>query len=269
MKLSMNLHVKQFARLCQVLLVCCLSATAHAFEPFQVEDIRVEGLQRISAGTVFNYLPVKIGQTIDTSDSIAAVKALFKTGFFNDVYLERDGGVLVVYVKERAAISSIEIEGNKDLGTEELLEGLKQIGLAEGRVFDRSLLEKVEQELSRQYFSRGKYAVKIDTTVTPLDRNRVGILIDISEGRVARIKQISLIGNHTFSDKELLKEFSLTTPTIFSTFTKSDQYSKQGLSADLEILRTYYLDRGYLKFFINSTQVSIPRTNRIYTSPST
>ena len=266
MNLPMYLHLKQFARLCQILLLACLlSAAAHAFEPFVVQDIRVEGLQRITAGTVFNYLPVKIGQTIDTNDSVAAVKALFKTGFFNDVYLERDGDVLVVYVEERAAISSIEIEGNKDLDTEELLEGLKQIGLAEGRVFDRSLLEKVEQELSRQYFSRGKYAVKIKTTVTPLDRNRVGILIDISEGRVARIKQINLIGNHTFSDKDLLKEFSLTTPTIFSTFTKSDQYSKQALSADLEILRTWYLDRGYLKFHINSTQVSItPDKQDIY-----
>lgn len=266
MKPSMYLHLKNLTRLCQFLLLTIfLSATAHAFEPFLVEDIRVEGLQRISAGTVFNYLPVKIGQTIDTKDSIEAVKALFKTGFFNDVYLERDGDVLVVYVKERAAISSIEIEGNKDLDTDDLLEGLKQIGLAEGRVFDRSLLEKVEQELRRQYFSRGKYAVRINTTVTPLDRNRVGILIDISEGRVARIKQINIIGNHTFSDKELLKEFSLTTPNIFSAFTKSDQYSKQALSADLEILRTWYLDRGYLKFHINSTQVSItPDKQDIY-----
>jgi outer membrane protein insertion porin family len=266
MTLSMDSIVKQITRFWQVVLLgCALSASAHAFEPFVVEDIRVEGLQRITAGTVFNYLPVKLGQTIDTDDSIAAVKALFRTGFFNDVYLERDGNVLVVYVEERAAISSIEIEGNKDLDTEELLEGLKQIGLAEGRVFDRSLLEKVEQELRRQYFSRGKYAVKIDTTVTPLDRNRVGIVIDISEGRVARIKQINIIGNHTFTDKQLLKEFSLTTPNIFSTFTKSDQYSKQGLSADLEILRTWYLDRGYLKFNINSTQVSItPDKQDIY-----
>jgi outer membrane protein insertion porin family len=266
MKPSMYLHLKNLARLCQFLLLTIfLSATAHAFEPFLVKDIRVEGLQRISAGTVFNYLPVKIGQTIDTKDSIEAVKALFKTGFFNDVYLERDGDVLVVYVEERAAISSIEIDGNKDLDTDDLLEGLKQIGLAEGRVFDRSLLEKVEQELRRQYFSRGKYAVRINTTVTPLDRNRVGILIDISEGRVARIKQINIIGNHTFSDKELLKEFSLTTPNIFSAFTKSDQYSKQALSADLEILRTWYLDRGYLKFHINSTQVSItPDKQDIY-----
>jgi outer membrane protein insertion porin family len=263
MNLSMYLQLKQLPSLGRLLLLTFfLSATAHAFEPFLVKDIRVAGLQRITAGTVFNYLPVSIGQTIDTKDSIAAVKALFKTGFFNDVSLERDGDVLVVYVEERAAISSIEIEGNKDLDTDELLEGLKQIGLAEGRVFDRSLLEKVEQELRRQYFSRGKYAVKIDATVTPLDRNRVGILIDISEGRVARIKQINIIGNHAFSDKELLKEFTQTTPNIFSAFTKSDQYSKQALSADLEILRTHYLDRGYLKFHINSTQVSITPDKR-------
>ncbi|HYQ70452.1 MAG TPA: outer membrane protein assembly factor BamA, partial [Gammaproteobacteria bacterium] len=248
-----------------LLLSLLLCGRVDAFEPFVVQDIRVEGLQRISAGTVFNYLPIKLGQTVDTNDSIAAVSALFKTGFFNDVRLERDGDVLVVFVKERAAISSIEIEGNKDLDTEELLEGLKQIGLAEGRVFDRSLLEKVEQELERQYFSRGKYAVRIKTTVTPLERNRVGILIDISEGQAARIKQINIIGNHTFTDKELLDEFSLTTPTWLSAITKSDQYSKQGLSADLETLRTYYLDRGYLKFHINSTQVSItPDKKDIY-----
>jgi outer membrane protein insertion porin family len=247
------------------MLTLLLNGTALAFEPFKVLDIRVEGLQRISAGTVFNYLPIKVGQTIDSQDTVNAVKALFKSGFFNDVSLERDGPVLVVFVRERAAISSIDIEGNKDLDSEELLEGLKEIGLAEGRVFDRSLLEKVEQELRRQYFSRGKYAVKIDTTVTPLDRNRVGILINVSEGRAARIKQINLIGNHAFPDEELLDEFSLTTPNFFSAFTKSDQYSKQGLSADLEILRTYYLDRGYLKFNINSTQVSItPDKKDIY-----
>ena len=248
-----------------LLLSLLLCGRAGAFEPFVVEDIRVEGLQRISAGTVFNYLPIKLGQKVDKEDTIVAVSALFKTGFFNDVRLERDGDVLVVLVNERAAISSIEIEGNQDLDTEELLDGLKQIGLAEGRVFDRSLLEKVEQELQRQYFSRGKYAVRIKTTVTPLERNRVGILIDISEGQVARIKQINIIGNHTFTDKELLDEFSLTTPTWLSAITKSDQYSKQGLSADLETLRTYYLDRGYLKFHINSTQVSItPDKKDIY-----
>lgn len=251
---------------CRILLLSLLfTGAAHAFEPFTVEDIRVEGLQRIAAGTVFNYLPVKIGQDLDTAGSVEAITALFKTGFFDDVHLERDGNVLVIFVRERAAISSIEIEGNQDLDNEELLEGLKQIGLAEGRVFDRSLLEKVEQELQRQYFSRGKYAVKIDTTITPLERNRVGIRIDISEGRVARIRQINIIGNHRFSDEELLDEFSLTTPRMFSAFTKSDQYSKQALSADLEKLRTWYLDRGYLKFNINSTQVSItPDKKDIY-----
>ncbi|NOR40017.1 MAG: outer membrane protein assembly factor BamA, partial [Gammaproteobacteria bacterium] len=262
----MYLQLQHISSLCRVfMLTLFLSGVAQAFESFKVLDIRVEGLQRISAGTVFNYLPIKVGQTIDTEDTIIAVKALFKSGFFNDVALERDGSVLVVFVKERAAISSIDIEGNKDLDSDELLEGLKEIGLAEGRVFDRSLLEKVEQELRRQYFSRGKYAVRIDTTVTPLDRNRVGILINVSEGQAARIKQINIIGNHEFSDKELLDEFSLTEPTFFSTFTKSDQYSKQGLSADLETLRTYYLDRGYLKFNINSTQVSItPDKKDIY-----
>jgi outer membrane protein insertion porin family len=262
----MHLQLKHISFLCRVfMLTLFLSGVAQAFEPFKVLDIRVEGLQRISAGTVFNYLPIKVGQTIDTEDTIFAVKALFKSGFFNDVSLERDGSVLVVFVRERAAISSIDIEGNKDLDTEELLEGLKEIGLAEGRVFDRSLLEKVEQELRRQYFSRGKYAVRIDTTVTPLDRNRVGILINVSEGQAARIKQINIIGNHEFADKELLDEFSLTTPGFFSAFTKSDQYSKQGLSADLETMRTYYLDRGYLKFNINSTQVSItPDKKDIY-----
>jgi len=262
----MRLHKKLSCFLLHVVLtslLCC--GVARAFQPFVVDDIRVEGLQRISAGTVFNYLPVKVGQSMDEADSEAAIKALFKTGFFNDIYLVRNGNILVVYVTERAAISSIEIEGNQDLDNDALLDGLEQIGLAEGRVFDRSLLEKVEQELRRQYFSSGKYSVKIDTTVTPLERNRVGILIDISEGRAARIKQINIIGNEVFPDKELLDEFSLSTPNIFSGYTKSDQYSKQALSADLEILRTYYLDRGYLKFQINSTQVSItPDKKDIY-----
>jgi len=248
-----------------VLLSLLLCGSARAFEAFQVSDIRVEGLERISPGTVFNYLPIKVGDTVDSDDTVNAVKALFKTGFFSDVRMERDGTVLVVYVKERAAISSIKITGNKDLETDKLLEGLKDIGLAEGRVFDRSLLDKVEQELRRQYFSRGKYAVKIETTITPLERNRVGILIDISEGEAARIKQINIVGNHTFTDKELRKGFTLDTPSFLSFITKNDQYSKQKLSADLEILRSYYLDRGYLNFNILSTQVSItPDKKDIY-----
>ena len=243
-------------------LLALMLTPVRAFESFEVADIRVEGLQRISAGTVFNYLPVKVGDLLTTEDSEAAMRELFRTGFFNDIYLEREGNVLVVNVKERAAISSIEITGNEDLETEALLEGLEQIGLAEGRVFDRSLLDKVEQELQRQYYSRGKYSVKIDATVTPLERNRVGILIDISEGRVARIRQINIVGNHQYTDEELKDDFTLEPPNLFSFVTKSDQYSKQKLSADLEILRSFYLDRGYLNFNINSTQVSITPDKR-------
>ena len=255
--------MRTFIRIMLLSLLLC--GSARAFEAFEVTDIRVEGLERISPGTVFNYLPIKVGDTVDTNDTVNAVKTLFKTGFFSDVRMERDGTVLVVYVKERAAISSIKITGNKDLETDKLLEGLKDIGLAEGRVFDRSLLDKVEQELRRQYFSRGKYAVKIETTITPLERNRVGILIDISEGEAARIKQINIVGNHTFTDKELRKGFTLDTPSFLSFITKNDQYSKQKLSADLEILRSYYLDRGYLNFNILSTQVSItPDKKDIY-----
>lgn len=246
-------------------LASAVAGNAWAFEPFTITDIRVEGLQRIAPGTVFSYLPVKTGETFDEARSAAAVRALFKTGFFKDVHIERDNGVLVVVVEERPAISSIEITGNKDIETEPLLESLKEIGFAEGRVFDRSLLDKVEQELERQYFSRGKYGVKITTTVTPLERNRVGINIDVSEGRAARIKQISIVGNTVFSDKQLLEDFQLSTPTLLSFYTGVDQYSKQKLSGDLETLRSFYLDRGYINFSIDSTQVSItPDKKDIY-----
>lgn len=228
-----------------------------AIEPFTIQDIRVEGLQRISAGTVFNYLPLEVGDRFDDQRSAQAVRSLFKTGFFKDVRLEREGNVLVVVVDERPSIASIDISGNKDIETEQLLEGLKRVGLAEGRTFNRSLLEKVEQELRRQYFNQGKYAVKLDTTVTPLERNRVAIKLDISEGRVAKIRQINVVGNEVFDDETLLDEFQLTTPTTFSFYTNNDQYSKQKLAADLETLRAFYLDRGYLNFDITSTQVSI------------
>lgn len=248
-----------------VLLSVLLTGRAFAFESFVVQDIRVEGLQRISAGTVFNYLPLKVGQTFDEEQSANAIRALFRTGFFRDVSLGRDGDVLVIAVRERPAIASIDIEGNEDIESEPLLESLEQIGLAEGQVFNRSLLDKVEQELRRQYFSRGKYGVRIETTVTPLERNRVGILIDIKEGKVARIRQIKIVGNSVFDDKTLLEEFQLGEPTLFSFYTKNDQYSKQKLSGDLETLRSYYLDRGYINFNIDSTQVSItPDKKDIY-----
>lgn len=252
-------------RTCVLLGAASVTQQVLAFEPFTVTDIRVEGLQRIAPGTVFSYLPIKTGENFDETRSVDAVRALFKTGFFKDVRIEHDQGVLVVVVQERPAISSIEITGNKDIESEPLLKSLKDIGFAEGRVFDRSLLDKVEQELQRQYFSRGKYGVKIVTTVNPLERNRVGINIDVSEGRAARIKKISIVGNKVFDDKVLLDDFQLSTPTLLSFYTGVDQYSKQKLSGDLETLRSYYLDRGYINFNIDSTQVSItPDKNDIY-----
>ncbi len=228
-----------------------------AASPFTVSDIRLEGLQRISPGTVFNYLPIKVGDTIDQQRTGEAIRALFKTGFFKDVRIDREGDSLVVFVRERPSISNIDLAGNEKLETDELIDQLKQIGFAVGRVFNRSILEKVEQELRRAYFSLGKYAVQIETTVTPLPRNRVGVNIDISEGRAARIKQINVVGNASFEEDDLLDLFELRTSGMWSWLSKDDQYSKQKLSADLEALRSYYLDRGFINFNIDSTQVSI------------
>lgn len=233
------------------------TVSAWSVDSFVVEDIRVEGLQRISAGTVFNYLPIKVGDQFNDQRSAETIRALFKTGFFQDVRLEREGGVLIVFVSERPAIAQIDITGNKSLEEEELLEGLKSIGFAIGRVYDKSLIEQVEQELRRIYFSQGKYGVRITKTVTPLERNRVAISIDVSEGVAARIHQINIVGNKAYEDEDLLDEFELSTPTLFSFYTGNDQYSRQKLSADLERLRTYYLNRGYLNFNVDSTQVSI------------
>jgi len=238
---------------------------AQAIEAFLVKDIRVEGLQRISPGTVFNYLPVKVGDSLTDTGARDAIQALFKTGFFQDVRLDRQGDILVVTVVERPSIDSIKISGTKEIEDKALIKNLKEIGLAEGLVFNSSLLDKTEQELKRQYYSRGRYGVVVKTTVTPLERNRVAISIDVQEGEVAKIRGITLIGNKVFSDKELLSKFSLSTPTMLSFITKNDQYSKQQLAADLESLRSFYQNQGYLDFTINSTQVSItPDKQDIY-----
>jgi len=248
-----------------VLLLGCISVNALAFDAFIVKDIRVEGLQRISAGTVFNYLPIKIGSEINSRATAKAIRALFKTGFFRDVRLEHDGDVLIVFVSERPAISKIELSGNEDFETEDLLRTLKDVGLTEGRTFNRSLLDRIQQELGRQYQNFGKYAVQIESEVTPLERNRVAIHIDIVEGDAARIKQINLVGNKVFSEKTLFDDFQLSVTHLLSFYTKDDQYSRQKLSADLETLRSHYLDRGYINFKILSTQVSItPDKQDIY-----
>jgi outer membrane protein insertion porin family len=238
---------------------------AWAWEPFVVKDIQVRGLKQVTEGTLFNYFPVKVGDRLDERAAAEAVRALFKTGFFKDVRLYREGKVLIVQVTERPSIASIKIEGNKDLKTEDLLKALKSVGLAEGQVFNRRMLEKVEGELKRQYFSRGKYGVEVKTKVTPLDDNRVAIGIKIAEGKVAKIKQINIVGNQAFDDKTLLEVFELGTTGWLSFYTKNDQYSKQKLTADLERLKSFYLDHGYLRFEIESTQVAItPDKKSIY-----
>ena len=248
---------------CVVLL---LAVAAHAAaEDFRISDIRVEGLQRITAGTVFSYLPVKPGDRIDLDRTSEIIRALYSTGFFTDVRLEQRGDVLVVVVTERPAIAEINFSGNKSIDTDRLKEGLRDVGLAEGRTFERSVLERIEQELERQYYNQGKYAVRLTSTVTPLERNRVAIDIDVVEGETATIKQINIVGNSAFTEKDLLSEFSLSTGGWFSRFTRSNQYSRPKLAGDLETLRSYYLDRGYINFRIDSTQVSItPDKRHIY-----
>jgi len=246
-----------YRRLIFVFGLMVVACGARAAGEFVVQDIQVDGLQRISAGTVFNYLPVQVGSSVSEQEYPEIIRALFKTGFFSDVSLERKGSVLVVTVTERPAISEVRITGNEDISTDDLKKALAEVGLVEGRVFDRSLLDKVEQELLRQYYSRGRYAVRIDSQVRSLERNRVAITIEISEGAVASIGQINIVGNQAFSDKELLGLLQSSTTGWLSFFSKDDQYSKQKLAADIETLRSFYLDRGYLKFNVDSTQVSI------------
>ena len=243
-------------KLLPILLFLSFISVAKA-ESFTIEDIRIEGLQRISAGTVFNYLPVKVGDTMTDNDAKGIIRSLFKSKYFNDVEVEIQDNVLVIKVKERPAISSIELVGNKDMDSAELLKSLREIGFGEGQVFEQAMLERVELELERQYFSRGKYGVAISSEVTPLSRNRVAIRITMAEGVVATISEINIVGNHAFDDEELMTDFQTTTGSVLSFLTKDNQYSRQKLSADLETLRSFYLDRGYVDFTVESTQVSI------------
>lgn len=239
------------------LIAGLFAAPALAFESFAVKDIRVEGIQRTEAGTVFSYLPVKVGDTLTDEKAAQSIKALFATGFFKDVRIEIDRDVMVVVVQERPAIAKLDFVGMKEFEKDVIVKALKDTGIAEGRIFDRALLEKAEQELKRQYLTRGKYGVNITTTVTPLERNRVGINFNVEEGVAAKIRQINFVGAKAFSDKELLSQFELTTPGWLTWYTKADQYSRQKLSADLEKLKSFYMNQGYLEFSVESTQVSI------------
>lgn len=244
------------------LIVALLCTPAHAFQPFQVKDIRVEGIQRTEAGTVFSYLPVKVGDTLDPERAAAAIRALYATGFFKDVRLEVQNDVLIVFVEERPAIAQISFTGMKEFNKDDILKSLKDLGLAEGRILDQSLLDRAEQELKRQYFNRGMYAAQVKTRLSPLERNRTAITFEVSEGEVAKIRGINIVGAKAFSERELLKLFTLTTPGWLTWFTKNDQYSRQKLAADLETLRSHYLNRGFLEFAIESTQVSITPDKR-------
>ncbi|HTQ76861.1 MAG TPA: outer membrane protein assembly factor BamA [Burkholderiales bacterium] len=247
---------------CALLMAAAGGALAQTFKPFVVKDIRVEGLQRTEPGTVFSYLPVKVGETMTEEKAQQALRALFATGFFRDVRLEVEKDVLVVQVVERPAIAQIDISGVKEFDTDTLKKILRDVGLAEGRTFDRSVLENAEQELKRQYLTRGRYGAEVQTTVTPLERNRVGINIAVTEGEVAKIRGINIVGASAFPEKELLDQFSLRTPGWLTWYTKLDQYSKQKLTGDLEALRSFYQNRGYLDFNVDSTQVSITPDRR-------
>jgi outer membrane protein insertion porin family len=244
------------------LLAAATGVLAQAFKPFVVKDIRVEGLQRTEAGTVFSYLPVKVGETMTEEKAQQALRALFATGFFRDVRLEVENDVLVVIVDERPAVATIDLIGIKEFEADAVKKILRDAGLAEGRTFDRAVLDTAVQELKRQYLSRGRYAADVQTTVTPLERNRVGITVTANEGEVAKIRGINIVGARAFSESALIEQFSLRTPGWLTWYTKADQYSKPKLSGDLETLRSFYQDRGYIDFAVESTQVSITPDKR-------
>ncbi len=267
----MKLHSDRFAlpfhrrSLIGAAVLALCSGHALAVTPFVVKDIRVEGIQRTEAGTVFSYLPVRVGETFNDDKGSAAIKALYATGIFKDVRLEEDKGVLVVLVEERPAISSVDFSGTKEFEKDMLVKALKEIGVGEAKTFDKSAVDRAEQELKRQYLSHGLYGVKITTTVTPIERNRVTIMFAVDEGDIARIRQINIVGNKTFSDKELFAAMKLSTSGWFTWYSKADQYSKTKLTGDIEAIKSFYLDRGYLEANVESTQVSItPDKKDIY-----
>ncbi|MFM0523352.1 outer membrane protein assembly factor BamA [Paraburkholderia strydomiana] len=233
------------------------TSPAHAAEPFVVQDIKIEGLQRIEPGTLFAYLPIKQGEMFTENKASEAIRALYATGFFNDVRISTEGNVVTVHVQERPAVGTIDFAGIHEFDKENLTKALRAVGLSQGRSYDKALVDKAEQELKRQYLTRGYYAAEVTTTITPIDRHRVAILFSVAEGPSAKIRQINFIGNSTFDTNTLRDEMQLSTPNWFSWYTKNDLYAKDKLTGDLEHVRSYYLNRGYLEFNIESTQVSL------------
>ena len=243
--------------------VCAISAgmlfanAVWAVEPFTVRDIRVEGLQRVEPGTIFGSLPFRVGEGYNDEKGAAAIRALFGLGLFKDVRLEVSGDVLVVVVEERPTVADVDFVGTKEFDKDVLQKALREVGIADGKPFDRALADKAEQELKRQYLNKSLYGVEVITTVTPIERNRVNLTFTVVEGEVAKIKEIRVAGNKVFSESTLLGLFDLDTGGWLSFYTKSDRYSRTKLNADIETLRSYYLTRGYLEFKVNSTQVAI------------
>ncbi|AUL47332.1 outer membrane protein assembly factor BamA [Bordetella trematum] len=253
------------ARLPSLVAALLLPALAHAFDPFVVRDIRVEGIQRTDAGTVFGYLPVKVGETFSEADATEAIRRLYATGFFSDVQIRTENHVVVVAVQERPTIASISFNGMREFDSKNIIQSLAQVGFGEGRIFDQSMLERAEYELKEQYLSKGKYGVEVTATVTPLPRNRVGVSFDVFEGDVAKIREIRVVGNKAFSESELLDQFDLSTPGWLTWYTNTDKYSREKLEGDIERLRSFYLDRGYLEFSVEPPQVTIsPDRKDIY-----
>ena len=243
----------------------CQAQEAQVGERFVVTDIQLQGLQRVSAGTVFNILPVNVGDTMDAVTVREVIRGLFKSGYFDDVTLSRDGGVLIVRVVERPAIESIEIDGNKAIKTESLLESLAEAGLREGEIFKQATLERISIELERTYFAQGRYDATINARSASLPRNRVQIRIDIEEGQSSGVRHINIVGNTVFSQQELLAQLELSHPTLFSFIQGNDKYSKEKVQGDLETLESYYQDRGYVEFTARSVQVSVtPDKSSVY-----
>jgi len=255
----MNFFPNRFRlqHLCVLVAAAISSMSAWAVEPFKLKDIRVEGLQRIESGTVFASLPFRVGDMYNDESGAAAIRALFALGLFKDVRLDAQGDVLVVIVEERASISEVEWVGLKEFDKDVLVKALKEVGISEGRPFDKALADKAEQELKRQYITRSLYGAEVVTTVTPVERNRVKLTFTVTEGGPSKIKEIRITGNQNFSEDTLKDQFNLDVGGWLSWYTKSDRYSRTKLNADLESLRSYYLSRGFLEFRIDSTQVAI------------
>ncbi|MBI3230879.1 MAG: outer membrane protein assembly factor BamA, partial [Burkholderiales bacterium] len=254
---KMNFKLGYFRSLGCALALGAVTHAAWALEPFAVKDIRLEGLQRIEPGTVFASLPVRIGDTYTDEKAAASIRALFGLGLFKDVRIDVKDNVLVIIVEERPTIAAVDFTGTKEFDKDALLKALKDIGLTDGRPFDKALVDRAEQELKRQYINRSMYTSEVVTTVTPIERNRVNLSFAVVEGDVAKISEIRIVGNKVFSESTLRGLFEQDTGGWLSWYTKSDRYSRTKLNADIETLRSYYLSRGYLEFKVESTQVAI------------